>query len=81
MTAGQQAPARRVPAPPRYAVPVLRAIAVAGLVVDASVHLRLAPLYDQIGTVVTQGALFRLGAALAAAAALWLLLRTAETAG
>ena len=47
----------------------LRLLAVLGLVVDVYVHLRLAPLYDALGTQVTQGALFRLEAALAGAAA------------
>jgi hypothetical protein len=50
-------------------VAALRVVAVLGLAVDVYVHLRLAPVYDQLGTQVTQGMLFRLEAALAAAAA------------
>lgn len=50
-----------------------RGLAVVGLLVDAAVHLRLAPLYDPVGSAVTQGQLFRLEAALAAVAAVLLL--------
>lgn len=53
----------------------VRALAVVGLVVDVAVHLRLAPVYDRLGTDITLGALFRVEAALAAVAALLLLLR------
>lgn len=53
----------------------LRAIAVVGLVVDVAVHLRLAPVYDRIGTDITLGTLFRVEAALAGVAAILLLLR------
>lgn len=45
--------------------PLLRAIVVTGLAVDAWVHLRLGASFDAIGTVASQGDLFR-GAAVAA---------------
>jgi hypothetical protein len=57
----------------RAAVRVLRALAVLGLAVDVYVHLALAPVFDQLGEQITQGMLFRLEAALAAAAAVYLL--------
>lgn len=53
---------------------LLRAVAVIGLAIDVYVHLDLAPVYDQLGENITQGALFRVEAALAAAAGLYLLL-------
>ena len=53
----------------------LRVVAVLGLAVDVYVHLRLAPLYDRLGTQITQGTLFRVEAGLAAAAAVYLSLR------
>ena len=74
MTAGRTA------APPagvqrRNLARALRAIAVVGLIADAAVHLRLAPVYDRIGTDITLGALFRVEATFAAVAALLLLVR------
>ena len=62
------------------AQPALRALAVAGLVVDAYVHLKLAPVYDQLGTEVTQGMLFRLEALLAVMAAVCLVVKDSRTA-
>lgn len=61
------------PAHPGTREPALRAAAVVGLAVDAAVHLKLAPRYDALGTQLSQGALFRVEAALAVAAALFLL--------
>ena len=58
----------------------LRALAVLGLAVDVYVHLKLAPVFDLLGTQITQGALFRVEAALAAAAALYLALRDSRRA-
>ena len=52
---------------------VLAAVTAAALGYDAYVHLHLAPLYDAVGSTVTQGALFRVEAALAIAAALLVL--------
>jgi hypothetical protein len=49
---------------------VLAAAAAIGLAYDAKVHLHLAGGYDAIGSTVTQGALFRVEAALALVAAL-----------
>jgi hypothetical protein len=49
---------------------VLALLAAAGLAYDAYVHLDLAPSFDAIGDTLTQGALFRIEAALAIAAAL-----------
>lgn len=54
---------------------LLRLLVVAGLAVDAVVHLDLAATYDQLGGAISQGALFRLEAAAALLAALALLLR------
>ena len=54
----------------RTLVRVLRALAVLALAVDVQVHLELAPIFDAFGSQVTQGGLFRVEAALAAAAAL-----------
>jgi len=59
---------------------LLRTLAVAGLAVDALVHLRLAAAFDAIGTSITLGHLFRLEAAAAAAAALYLALRDSRLA-
>jgi hypothetical protein len=61
-------------------VHVLRAVAVAGLAVDALIHLRLAGPFDAIGEQITLGALFRLEAAAAAAAGLYLSLRDSRLA-
>ncbi len=58
----------------------LRALAVLGLVLDVYVHSKLAPVFDQLGTQITQGQLFRVEAALAAAAALYLALRDSRRA-
>lgn len=74
MRATRSAATQAVPAR-RHAVAVLRVLAVLGLAVDAVVHLRLAPLYDSLGTQLTQGMLFRAEAAAAAAAAVWLAVR------
>jgi hypothetical protein len=52
---------------------VLALAVVAALGYDAYVHLHLAPLYDAVGSTITQGALFRVEAALAIAAALLVL--------
>lgn len=59
---------------------LLRLVAVGGLAVDVIVHLQLAPAYDALGSAVTQGALFRAEAALAAAGAVVLLLRDSRPA-
>lgn len=56
--------------PYSLAIAVLTAIA---LGYDAYVHLHLAPLYDAVGGTITQGALFRVEAAMAIAAALLVL--------
>jgi len=52
---------------------VLRVVVVAGLVVDVYVHLHLAGGYDLNKAVVSEGALFRVEAALAALAAVLVL--------
>jgi hypothetical protein len=52
---------------------VLRLVVVAGLAVDVFVHLRLAPGYDLNTAAVSEGALFRVEAALAAVAAVLVL--------
>jgi len=65
---------------PHLGLALLRVLAVAGLLVDVYVHLRLAPVYDQLGSAVTQGMLFRVEAALAAAAAVYLTLRDSRAA-
>jgi hypothetical protein len=49
---------------------VLAVLAAAGLCYDAYVHLDLATGYDAVGSSITQGALFRVEAGLAIAAAL-----------
>jgi hypothetical protein len=64
----------------RRALAVLRVVAVLGLAVNAVVHLRLAPLYDQLGTDLTQGMLFRVEAAVAVGAAVYLALRDSRPA-
>ena len=65
----------------RSVVPaLLRAVAVVGLVVDTVVHLRLAGPFDAIGAQITLGQLFRVEAAAAAAAALYLALRDSRRA-
>ena len=61
-------------------LPGLRLLAVAGLVVDAVVHLRLAEAFDAIGSQITLGQLFRLEAAAAAAAAGYLAVRDSRPA-
>lgn len=53
----------------------LRALAAAGLLVSAYVHLRLAPRYDLLGGQITVGALFRVQAVLAVVAVLVLAVR------
>ena len=67
---------------PGSALPVhlLRGVAVAGLAVDALVHLRLASAFDAIGDQITLGDLFRLEAAAAAAAGVYLALRDSRLA-
>jgi hypothetical protein len=50
-------------------------LTVAGLAVDAYVHLKLAGDYDSVKATVSQGALFRLEAGLAVVAAVLLLVR------
>lgn len=54
--------------------PILRILAAGGLAVDAYVHADLAGQFDGNGTHLTEGTLFRVQAALAALAALWVLL-------
>ena len=54
---------------------LLRVLAAAALVVVAGVHVRLAPGYSLVGDQVTQGALFRVQAAIATVVALALLAR------
>jgi peptidoglycan/LPS O-acetylase OafA/YrhL len=54
--------------------PILRILAAGGLAVDAYVHADLAGQFDGNGATLTEGTLFRLQAALAALAALWVLL-------
>lgn len=66
---------RRVSATPAPAHARLQVLAIAGLAVDAAVHLHLASRYDPIGTTITQGALFRAEATAAVVAALLLALR------
>lgn len=60
----------------------LRLICAAGLVIDARIHLKLAPAYDSIkSSVISQGDLFRIEAGLAIAAALLMMVvRTRITA-
>jgi len=53
---------------------VLRSLVVAGLAVDAYVHLHLAGAYDGNTAAISQGVLFRVEAAAAVAAALLVLL-------
>jgi hypothetical protein len=60
--------------------PVLRLLAVAGLVVDVVVHLRLAEAFDAIGDQITLGQLFRIESAAAAAAAVYLAVRDSRPA-
>jgi hypothetical protein len=61
-------------------LPALRLLAVAGLVVDVVVHLRLAEAFDAIGSSITLGQLFRVEAAAAAAAAVYLAVRDSRPA-
>ena len=61
-------------------LPVLRLLAVAGLVVDVVVHLRLAEAFDAIGSQITLGQLFRLEAAAAGLAAVYLAVRDSRPA-
>jgi hypothetical protein len=79
MRATRSAATEAVPAR-RRAVAGLRVLAVLGLGVNAFVHLRLAPVYDQLGTELTQGMLFRAEAAVAAAAAAYLAVRDSRPA-
>ena len=67
---------------PGSALPVhlLRGVAVAGLAVDALVHLRLASAFDAIGDQITLGQLFRIESAAAAAAAVYLAVRDSRPA-
>ena len=58
----------------RLAGVALRSLVVAGLAVDAYVHLHLAGAYDANTAAISQGALFRVEAAAAVAAALLVLL-------
>ena len=51
----------------------LTVVAVLGLAYDVKAHLHLAPVYDAVGTSITQGALFRLEAAVALVVGLALL--------
>ena len=53
---------------------VLTVVAVLGLAYDAKAHLHLAPVYDAVGTSITQGGLFRVEAAAAIVAAVAVLL-------
>ncbi|ACU72851.1 integral membrane protein [Catenulispora acidiphila DSM 44928] len=54
---------------------VLRAVAAAGLAVDAGIHLNLAHRYDPVtSSVISQGTLFRIEAAAAIAAAVLVVL-------
>jgi hypothetical protein len=80
MTVKGAVPQRSQPVRHRGPAHVLRALAVLGLAVDVYVHLKLAPVFDQLGTQITQGALFRVEAALAAAAGLYLALRDSRRA-
>ena len=80
MTVEGAVPQRSQPVRLRGLAHVLRALAVLGLAADVYVHLKLAPVFDQLGTQITQGALFRVEAALAAAAALYLALRDSRRA-
>jgi hypothetical protein len=52
---------------------ILRVVAAGGLAVDAYVHANLAANYDGIGGTITEGALFRIEAGVASAAALLIL--------
>lgn len=80
MSLAQGTPARAGTDRRRTGIVALRGVAVVGLAVDVYVHLRLAPLYDRLGTQITQGTLFRLEAGLAAAAAVYLALRDSRLA-
>jgi hypothetical protein len=51
-------------------------VTVAGLAIDAFVHIRLAPGYDSASAAISEGALFRIEALLAVAAAVLLLVRS-----
>jgi len=53
---------------------LLSLVAVLGLAYDAKAHLHLAPVYDAVGSSITQGALFRLEAAAAIVVAVALVL-------
>ncbi|ARF55238.1 hypothetical protein [Streptomyces gilvosporeus] len=52
---------------------LLRLLTAAGLAVDVYVHVALADAYDSVGTVISQGTLFRAQAAAAALAAVLVL--------
>ena len=56
------------------AATLLTLVAVLGLAYDAKAHLHLAPVYDAVGSSITQGALFRLEAAAAIVVAVAVLL-------
>ncbi|MFD0162620.1 hypothetical protein ACFVJH_00420 [Streptomyces decoyicus] len=59
--------------PGRVARGIARLLAAAGLAVDAYLHARLAGRYDEVTATIGQGMLFRVDAALAALAALFVL--------
>jgi len=72
-------PVRRGPA--AVTGPVLRVVTAAGLAIDAVVHLQLAPTYQLAAPAgIGQGNLFRIEAALAVLAALWVLIRGSRAA-
>jgi hypothetical protein len=50
-------------------------VTVAGLAIDAVVHLKLAGDYDRVGSTVSEGALFRMEAVMAIIAAILLMVR------
>jgi hypothetical protein len=52
----------------------LRSVIAAGLVIDTVVHLRIAGDYDRVGLQITEGMLFRVEAAVALFAAIFVLL-------
>ncbi|MGI5260949.1 hypothetical protein [Streptomyces angustmyceticus] len=66
-------PAPRRGRPGRIVRDAARLLAAAGLALDASVHARLAGRYDAVTAAIGQGMLFRVEAALAALAALFVL--------
>ena len=64
----------------RWSVLALRTTAVVGLAVDGALHLRLAPVLDQLGAQITMGTLFRVEALAAAGAAAYLCARDSRRA-